>query len=170
MPASNPDLFDMTFRDRNNVTSYADTAFHILGRGIRYPFAFGGSFKNTGRLEESFATDKINGSIAAILGTIPGERMYQPDFGSMLQYLVFEPNDDILKDKLTLYIKDALDKWEKRIEIIAISFDDSPYNKNNHILNIMINYLIINTQVTGNYVYPFIRDPRPVNPDLNLTF
>ena len=52
-----------------------------------------------------------------------------------------------------VYIKDALDKWEKRINLISVELEEVDYDTNT--LPIVIYYRIANSNVTGSYVYPF---------------
>lgn len=97
--------------------------------------------------------EKINESIYSILSTRLGERLFLPEFGSKLHQILFEPNDLIRADLAKVYIKDALDKWEKRINLISVELEEVDYDTNT--LPIVIYYRIANSNVTGSYVYPF---------------
>lgn len=54
----------------------------------------------------------IRGQIEQVLFTLPGERVFRPDFGAGLKTLVFEPNDtplwQITKRRLLASLADAL--------------------------------------------------------------
>lgn len=127
----------------------------ILGKGLRFPFQFhrrsGGA-----RISTTTSADHahIHESIIQILGTRPGERLMNPEFGAQLRDLVFQPNDHILRGLLRHYIIDALTRWEKRIQVTDVSFEDSESNT----ISASISYRIIQTQVEGNMVYPFCLD------------
>ena len=128
----------------------------IIGTGIDFPFRYV-SGKTIGRIVSSNAGERIKDSIHLILSTRPGERMFNPEFGSRLPDLVFEPNDDILKQLLRIYTVDALRRWERRIEIVDIVFLDN-YNNDRNMIGISITYNIRNSHIRGSYVYPFVRD------------
>lgn len=131
----------------------------FLGKGLRFPFAFQ---KRSGGAQISTTTSAdhahIHESILQILGTRPGERLMNPDFGSHVRDLVFEPNDAVLKGLLRHYIIDSLERWEKRIVVTDVSFDDSAENIDSYTLYICISYRIIDTQTDGNMIWPFCRE------------
>lgn len=124
----------------------------LIGTGIRFPEPFDDS---TGRAVTASGLDKINNSILHILGTPIGTRFFLPEFGSRLYELVFEPNDSIFSDLAVLYIKDALNKWEPRINNINVY---PMINEHDNHVPIKISYKLINTNIVGNFVYPFNRD------------
>ena len=45
-----------------------------------------------------------------------------------------------------------------------MSFDDSPQNTDRNLLLVRIAYRVIQSQVEGNLVYPFYREPRRSSP------
>lgn len=59
-------------------------------------------------------TDLTRSAFLLILGTRLGERVMRPDLGSQVPYLLFEPNDDILRQLLDVYVKDAIDTQQNR--------------------------------------------------------
>lgn len=131
----------------------------FLGKGLRFPFAFA---KRSGGAQVSTVTSMdhahIHESILQILGTRPGERFMCPEFGSHVKDLVFEPNDQILRGLLRHYIIDAIERWEKRVYVTEVSFDNSPEETDAYTLYVRISYRVIDTQVAGNLVWPFCRD------------
>lgn len=131
----------------------------FLGKGLRFPFAFA---KRSGGAQISTVTSMdhahIHESILQILGTRPGERFMNPEFGSHLKDLVFEPNDRVLRGLLRHYIIDAIERWEKRVYVKDVSFDESPETMDENTILVCISYRVIDTQVEGNLVYPFCRD------------
>ncbi len=130
-----------------------------LGKGLRFPFAFA---RRSGGAQVSTVTSRdhahIHESILQILGTRPGERFMCPEFGSYLRELVFEPSDQVLKGLLRHYVLDALERWERRIVVTEVTFDETSGAIDQHTLYICIAYRVIDTQVAGNLVYPFYRD------------
>ncbi len=127
----------------------------FLGRGIRFPFRFS---ERTGGTEESSEHDRIRESILQILETRPGERFMRPEFGSRVKDLVFEQNDAVLKGLLRFRITDAIKRWEKRVVVTNVSFDDSPDVADANRVLVRIAYRVIQSQVEGNLVWPFTRE------------
>lgn len=144
-------IFDKThaFKDRE----LDNKILTIIGHGIKYPFSFSTETGGVTPVKISRGIDKINGSIHHILSTPIGSEFFRPEFGSNLASLVFEPYDQVLLDSISYYTIDALQRWEKRIRITNIWFDTSQIDYSQ--LGIGIMYKIINSQVEGNYVYPF---------------
>ncbi len=127
----------------------------FLGRGIRFPFRFS---DRTGGTEESSEYDRIRESILQILETRPGERFMRPEFGSRVKDLVFEQNDAVLKGLLRFHITDAIKRWEKRVVVTNVSFDESTEATDADRLLVRIAYRFIQSQVEGNLVWPFCRE------------
>ena len=130
--------------------------FDFLGKGLKYPFRFqsvsGGTEVSAAMSREH---EHIRESILQILGTRPGERFMNPEFGSRLNILVFEQNDDVLKGLIRHYVIEAIKRWDKRVVITGVSFEDSYSNIDSNVLQVRISYRIILSQVEGNLVYPF---------------
>jgi phage baseplate assembly protein W len=131
----------------------------FLGRGLAFPFRFtersgGARISSTTSAEHAH----IHESILQILGTRPGERFMRPEFGTRLKDLVFEPNDEILKGLVRAYVLEAIERWEKRVVLTKVTFDDSPANLDRNLLLVRIHYRVVASQVEGNLVYPFYRE------------
>jgi phage baseplate assembly protein W len=149
----------VTEAERRANQSVAKNLREVIGQGIDFPFRFISGAK-VGSIEQSNAGERINDSIHLILSTRPGERTFNPEFGSRLPLLVFEPNDATLQNLLRFYTADALKRWEKRIEVLNITFIDD-YNDDRNTIGISIEYTIRNSHVAGSYVYPFVREGMP---------
>ena len=126
----------------------------FLGQGLRFPFRFS---ERTGGTEESSDLDRIRESIIQILETRPGERFMRPEFGSRVKDLVFEQNDAVLKGLLRFHITDAIKRWEKRVAVTNVSFDESSETTDHNLVLVRISYRVIQSQVEGNLVWPFLR-------------
>lgn len=175
-------LFDRATQVKNITLD--QKVMELIGTGIKYPFAFNeiyGGLESSKRtitvpvsalddnsavyyynttVQDSSGLDKINGSIHHILSTPIGSRFFNPEFGSMLPSLVFEPYDQMLKDQIFLYTVEALQRWEKRIRIKKVGFDDTYMDLSQ--IGIGIEYALINSYITGLYVYPFVLRTEPV--------
>jgi len=131
----------------------------FLGKGLRFPFGF---TRSSGGAEISATTSAehahIQEAIVQILGTPIGERFMRPEFGSRLKDLVFEPNDEVLKGLVRAYVIEAIERWEKRVYVTGVSFDESPLTIDQNVLLVRISYRVISSQVEGNLVYPFYRE------------
>lgn len=125
-----------------------DTDF--LGKGLGFP---AGVDSDGGKFRVSAGEDLIEESILMILGTAKGERVMRPDFGCGIRQLVFAPNNTATATLMDVYIKDALLKWEPRIEVTSIVV--SPDRDEDNRLNIDIEYRIKTTNTKKNLVYPF---------------
>jgi len=97
---------------------------------------------------------KINSDIYLSLSTPLGTRFMNPNFGSELYKLLFEPYDQILIDAVTITTKRALTKDVHSIQLVEVFVDDSQQLYN--LLNISITYQIVNTPLSNNYVFPFV--------------
>lgn len=85
--------------------------------GPGYPFTKGLLGYPNVKTDEQLIKD----SIFQILNTRKGERFFNREFGSDLHKLVFEPNDEILKDLIDIEIKEAISRWENRVEVLGTS-------------------------------------------------
>ncbi len=64
-------------------------------------------------------------NIKLILTTVPGSDLHRPDFGSRLYLFIDRPLNAITIGKIKAEIRDAILRWEPRVEIenIALSKD-----------------------------------------------
>ncbi len=62
----------------------------------------------------------IRQSLMILLSTIPGERVMRPDYGCPLHRLVFDPNDDTTAGLAIHYVRAAVLRFEKRIDILRL--------------------------------------------------
>lgn len=123
----------------------------LIGKGIRYPFTK--SIK--GGVELNEGVERINQALFLLLSTPKGSRIMQPEWGCSIDKYKFDPFDDVLLDKLEYALTEDVKKWEPRIIVKDISFLADEDAKDSHILYIRLSYNIINTDIEGNYVYPF---------------
>ena len=92
--------------------------------GVKFPFNAPGVFA------KSFTTfEQASTNIKSLLLTRKGERYEQPNFGTELLNLVFEPNISELKDFVSTTINDAVNFWLPYITITELNFvtgEDDP--------------------------------------------
>lgn len=89
----------------------------LLGRGWSFPFRFDPS---TGGVSTSGGEENIRESMTIILGTRPGERQMLPDFGCRIHELMFAPGTAANAALITWHVKQALLKWEPRVDVIGV--------------------------------------------------
>lgn len=119
-----------------------------IGSGISFPL----KTSVTGNLQLSAEGQNLEESIHVILRTSLGERVYRPDFGSRLSELVFAPLNTSTLLLLRLYVEEALDAWEPRIELDEILTDPDPVRGR---VDITIKYHPKNSHDSRSLVYPF---------------
>jgi len=94
----------------------------------------------------------VRQAILLLISTSPGERVMRPDYGCQLRQLVFAPNDDTTAGLAIHYVRQALEKWEKRIRIVDL--DAGPHPESPGVLEIFLEYLVIATHQTDQIVVP----------------
>lgn len=97
----------------------------------------------SGNVKKKINNDSIIQSIKTILSTVPGERIMNPEFGSTLKYLLFDPMDDITNDQIQTEILSSINRWEDRILITNV-ISDPDYDRNIYVIS--IEYIIASTR------------------------
>jgi hypothetical protein len=134
------------------MTFLSDIEKSRIGKGMK----LGGIFSEvSGKIDTNDGTERVNQSLEIILGTSNGEVAMLPIVGSGLAQLIFEPADNILKDKLELYVRDAIEKLEPRIGIQDIIVDVVE----NHVF-ITVDYVLTGTNILGQFNYELTRQGR----------
>ena len=128
----------------------------VIGTGIHYPVIFSSSKKNK-FLETSTGKERINEALHILINTRKGERYNSNEYGCDLLAGLFEPNDSILKSLLAYTLLEAIDRWERRITVTNLKFEDP----SDHQIDITVEYIIKATNTPGSYVFPFMRAGRP---------
>lgn len=124
--------------------------FDFLGSGWAFPVGPGpeGGLRMTP--DGAHAVDQ---AIRLILGTAPGERVMRPDFGCGIHDLVFGVNDTATATAAGRAVRDALNRWEPRIDVLDVYAAPDPADR--HRLLIEINYVMRSSNSRFNLVYPF---------------
>ena len=82
--------------------------------------------------------------------------MYRPEFGSRLSELTFAPLNTQTLLLIRLYVQEALEMWEPRIEIDEVSTDPDPVRGR---VDIIIEYHPKDSHDNRSLVYPFFLVP-----------
>lgn len=120
-----------------------------LGTGWKFPL----QVDPAGHFAFSSREQRIEESVYLILGTAKGERVMRPAFGCGLQDLVFAPDNDMTRTRVEETVREALVRYEPRIDLLRVSAESGQDQPN--LLLIRIDYLVRSTNTRGNMVYPF---------------
>lgn len=121
----------------------------IIGTGVAFPLRVDAG----GAIALVQDDEDIQEAVELILGTSPGERPMRPQFGCAVHDCVFETVDAYTVGRLERAVRIALDRWEPRIEVLAIDIDTSQADRGE--LPIEITYRLRATNDVRNLVYPF---------------
>ena len=83
----------------------------------------------------------INRSIKNLIATNRGERLYQPNIGSDINKLLFEPMDNTIAELISIAVSDTIKQYEPRAKVIKV--DVSEFEEQNAYV-IDVYYMIIN--------------------------
>lgn len=121
----------------------------FLGKGWSFPLRPTAAR----RLGWSAGEEKVRQSIYLILATAPGERRMRPEFGCGIHDLVFEANTASLHSRLPHLVREALRRFEPRIDVTDVRIE-APEEARNFLL-IRVDYRIRATNNYFNLVYPY---------------
>lgn len=121
----------------------------FIGKGITLPMKL---VNGKPPLESGF--DLIKSSLIMLLSWNYGSRYFLHEFGSKLYQLLEEPNDDILQEVIQVFVIDAINKWEPRIEKITSQIARNTDTS----ISLTITYRIIATQTEDTFTFPFYRN------------
>ena len=121
----------------------------IIGSGLAFPL----QVDRRGGIALARDETDIDQAIQLILGTAPGERPMRPEFGCGVHDFVFDSIDATTVGRMEDAIREALDRWEPRIQVQTVEFDLSSADAG--LLTIDIGYTVRATNTERNLVYPF---------------
>lgn len=120
-----------------------------IGQGLAFPL----QVTPHGAIALATGERDIDQAIRIVLNTMIGERVMRPEFGCRVHELVFAPHNAATEGLAVLYVKQALDRWEPRIDVIAVEVETDPLNDGT--LLIQIKYHVKDTHSERSIVYPF---------------
>ena len=84
----------------------------------------------TGDIDPVKDAISVKRGITNVLLTSMFESLMQPELGSNLKDVLFEPIDEITTARIEREVRSAIDAWEKRAEVINVFVDpDEDYNR-----------------------------------------
>jgi hypothetical protein len=121
----------------------------FIGAGWRFPITVNAK----GGIDWSHGPERISDAIWVIIKTSLGERVMRPTFGAGVNDFVFHSNSSVIRTDLVASIKQALLKWEPRINVTQVSANPVPEEPSQVLVS--IEYTINTTNELFNVVYPF---------------
>jgi phage baseplate assembly protein W len=103
-----------------------DRAFRFLGAGLDAGPAGGLALTAAGGVAMVEGDEAVRQAIILLLSTTPGERVMRPGYGSRLHRLAFAPNDDTTAGLAIHYVRQALRRWEPRVEVLDVDAGPEP--------------------------------------------
>lgn len=97
----------------------------------------------TGDVVRFVNENAVNRSIRNLLFTNKGERLYQPDIGSDLTKMLFEPMSDGIAELISTSIQSTINNYEPRAKVLSV-YVAPDYNNNRYVVT--VEYMLINRQ------------------------
>jgi phage baseplate assembly protein W len=94
----------------------------------------------------------VRQSVLLLLSTGPGERVMRPDYGCSLNRLIFSPNDDTTAGLAIHFVRQAIERWERRAEILQL--DAGPSASAPEVLEIRLEYRVRATRSVDILIMP----------------
>jgi phage baseplate assembly protein W len=85
----------------------------------------------------------VNRAIRNLIMTNKGERLFQPDIGTDIYKMLFEPMSTGIAELLSTTIQRTIKDYEPRAKVLSVTVVPS-YEKNSYVVN--VEYMIINRQ------------------------
>ena len=88
----------------------------------------------------------VRQALFLLLSTTPGERVMRPEYGCDLRHVLFAPNDDSTAGLAIHFVKQAIRRWEPRVEVVRL--DARPGPERPEQLDILLEYRVRSTLQT----------------------
>ena len=119
----------------------------VLGTGLAFPMRV----DDRGGIALAREEIDVEQAIRIILSTAPGERPMRPEFGCAVHECLFERIEADTLARIDKAVRVALDRWEPRIAIEDIVFE----NRSEGELLVLLRYRVRATNDVRNLVFPF---------------
>lgn len=114
------------------------------GTGWRFPIV-----PRAGSLGWSDGDEGVGESLWLLLKTAAGERVMRPDFGTTVPDLVFEPGSDQNLFAVEQAVRDAVVRWEPRVEILDVTVTGAVE------IVVTLRYRVLRTNTERSMTFPF---------------
>lgn len=122
----------------------------FLGVGIEFPY----KIDNLGKITLERGRDLIQQSLEKLFKTTKRTDFFREHFGSDVERALFEPNDVIAQSLLDFFVADAIQKWEKRVRLIEVTFN-KPDDKR---VDLTVVVQIKQSNEIEAFIFPFYRE------------
>lgn len=95
----------------------------------------------------------IRSSLRILLSWPQNDRLLLAEFGSRLEELIGQQNDDILNALVIQFITEAINRFERRIELLRVDV----IKEKNTSINLQLTYKIRTTNLEDSFLFPFYR-------------
>ncbi len=121
----------------------------FLGTGWSFPPTFLKEKKGVVMISD---IEDINSSLEILLSTQIRERVMQPEYGCDLKDFLFEPINLSFITFMETLVKDAIVRFEPRINLLGISLEPEPLEGK---VTITVEYEVRGTNSRFNFVFPY---------------
>jgi hypothetical protein len=118
----------------------------FIGKGITLPLQLEG-----GKTPLKSGFDLIRASIVMVLSWPYATRFFIKQFGSRLEELLEEPNDDVLFSLVETFVIDSLKEWEPRVELTGLEITRNDLGG----IKLLITYRVLSIQQEDTFIFPF---------------
>ena len=124
----------------------------FIGNGWAFPAAI----NRNGSVRLVTGTEEVDASIRMILSTVPGERVMRPEFGCSMWEQLFAPLTATTLGLIEQAVREALERWEPRIELESV---EALGERSTGTVHITVAYRVKSTNDVRNLVFPFYTIP-----------
>ena len=92
----------------------------------------------SGDVGKKTGVSAVKSAIVSVLKTNHNERMFQPEFGSNIRALLFEPMNPITEQRMKTEVENAIRNHEPRAEVLGITVTGQE-EQNRYLVSILFN-------------------------------
>lgn len=123
-----------------------------LGQGLKFPF----EVDPYGRIALQNDIELVKQSLDILFREPLATEFFREHYGSQVREVLFEPNDAIARGLLDYFIVDAIQKWENRIQLVDIKYDQPPQTPS--LIMCTIFFIIRQSSQIDSFIFPFYRE------------
>lgn len=153
---AHPDPWTRTLGQRDPGRT---TPTDLIGAGWAYP----AQVAPDGSVLLSRGSADLDGAIRIIVSTRIGERVMRPEFGCRIWDYLFEPVNARTLGLVEEAVREALARWEPRIELTEVTARAGGEPADG-VIGVAIGYQVRATADRRSLVFPFYTIPREVTP------
>ena len=109
-----------------STRTYKDLAFSMFSNPMN------------GDIGKSVGATAVKRAIFGILKTNFNERVFQPEFGSNIRALLFEPMNPITEHRMKTEVEEAVERHEPRAQVIGVTVE-AQEEQNRYVVKILFN-------------------------------